>query len=102
MADTAERRGRSDSSGPAPVRGPSDAARRAARRLERLTGHPVDGVVAISREEDGWRVDVDVIEVHRIPDTTSLLATYQVDLDQDGKLREYHRVRRFRRCATDD
>jgi hypothetical protein len=102
MADTAERRGRSGSSGRTSVRGPSDAAHRATRRLERLTGHPVDGVVAISRGEDGWRVEVDVVEVERIPDTTSLLATYQVELDGDGRLVEYHRVRRFRRCATDD
>jgi hypothetical protein len=84
-----------------PVRGPSTAARRASRRLESLTGHPVDGVSAISREEDGWRIELDVVEVARIPDTTSLMATYQVELDKDGRLLQYRRVRRFRRCATD-
>lgn len=85
-----------------PVRGASSAARRAARRIERLTDHPVDGVSAVAREEHGWRVDVDVVEVARIPDTTSLIATYQVDLDEDGRLVQYRRVRRFPRCATDD
>ncbi len=78
------------------------AARRAGRRLTALTGHPVDGVSAVSPTEDGWRVRVDVVEVARIPDTTSLMATYEVDLDHEGRLLQYERVRRYRRCATDD
>ncbi|AKG46343.1 gas vesicle protein GvpO [Streptomyces xiamenensis] len=86
----------------APVKGPIGAARRAGRRLSALTGHAVDGVSAVSPLEDGWRVRVDVIEVPRIPDTTSLMATYEVDLDHNGRLVQYERVRRYRRCATDD
>ncbi|WP_326596515.1 gas vesicle protein GvpO [Streptomyces sp. NBC_01803] len=101
MADHPDRR-RSGPDRNAPVRGPVGAARRASRRLEKLTGHPVDGVSAVCREEDGWRVDVDVLEVPRIPDTTSLLATYQVELDSEGRLLNYRRVRRYRRSATDD
>lgn len=85
-----------------PVRGPTSAARRASQRLEQLTGHPVEGVSAVSREEHGWRVRVDVVEVARIPDTTSLLATYEVDLDPDGRLLGFHRVRRYRRGWADD
>ena len=88
-------------SGSGPVRGASSAARRACRRLERLTGHAVDGVCGVTREEDGWCVDIDVVEVARIPDTTSLIATYQVHVDDDGTLLGCRRVRRFRRCATD-
>jgi hypothetical protein len=42
-----------------------------------------------------------VVEVARIPDTTSLMVTYQVELDKNGRLLQYRRVRRFRRCATD-
>ncbi|OMI39781.1 gas vesicle synthesis family protein [Streptomyces sparsogenes DSM 40356] len=54
------------------------------------------------RVEDGWRVNVDVVEVARIPDTTSLLATYEVDIDERGELRAYRRVRRYRRGSADD
>ncbi|MFD5318700.1 gas vesicle protein [Streptomyces sp. NPDC127098] len=99
MGDDSERPGRHARRRPKPVRGPLGAARRASGRIEQLVGHPVDGVSAVSREEEGWRVDVDVLEVPRIPDTTSLLATYQVDLDEDGELLRYRRVRRFRRAA---
>ncbi|MBB0232528.1 gas vesicle protein GvpO [Streptomyces calidiresistens] len=97
MGDQRERRDR-----PSPVRGAVGAARRAGRRLAGLTGHRVEGVSAVCREENGWRVCVDVVEVPRIPDTTSLLATYEVELDGDGRLLQYRRVRRYRRGSTDD
>jgi hypothetical protein len=103
MAHDSDRQGgRTATARAAPVRGPAGAARRAGRRMEQLTGHPVDGVSAVSREDDGWRVHVDVLEVARIPDTTSLLATYEVELDEDGRLLRYRRLRRYRRCSTDD
>lgn len=85
-----------------PVKGPVGAARRASQRLSALTGHEIDGVSAVSPHEGGWHVRVDVVEVPRIPDTTSLMATYEVDLDHAGRLLQYERVRRYRRCATDD
>ncbi|MCZ2528060.1 gas vesicle protein [Streptomyces sp. NPDC059637] len=106
MAEQRERRGRpaagSAVSSPPPVEGPEEAAGRACRCITALTGHPAEGVSAVGRSEDGWHVEVDVLEVPRIPDTTSLLATYEVELDRDGELLRYRRVRRYRRGAADD
>ncbi|KAK1181700.1 gas vesicle protein [Streptomyces sp. NBS 14/10] len=82
--------------------GAAEAAGRACERLAALITHPTEGVSAVCRVEDGWRVSVDVVEVARIPDTTSLLATYEVDIDERGELREYRRVRRYRRGSADD
>ncbi|GAA2555923.1 MULTISPECIES: gas vesicle protein GvpO [Streptomyces] len=101
---TDERRG-----GPAPavkrrrtVRGAGEAARRAAEALTELVRHRLEGVSAVCRGEDGgWIVDVDVLELARIPDTTSLLATYRVELDASGELVQYRRTARFRRGAQD-
>jgi hypothetical protein len=84
------------------VDGPEEAARHACRSLARLIGHRPEGVSAVRRAEEGWRVHVDVLEVPRIPDTTSLLATYAVALDTGGRLVEYERIRRYRRGARDD
>ncbi|MFF3410576.1 gas vesicle protein [Streptomyces sp. NPDC002742] len=84
------------------VRGAEHAARAACRSLEGLIGHPTEGVSAVGREDDGWCVVVDVLELPRIPDTTSLLASYEVRLDQDGELLEYRRVRRYRRGSADE
>ncbi|MER5462217.1 MULTISPECIES: gas vesicle protein [unclassified Streptomyces] len=83
-------------------RGPEQAARDACQQLERLISHSVEGASAVRRTEDGWCVVVDVLEVARIPDTTSLLASYEVQLDQSGELLEYRRVRRYRRGSADE
>ncbi|MFD3654496.1 gas vesicle protein [Streptomyces sp. NPDC058620] len=85
-----------------PVRGPGQAAEAACQSLDGLLGHPTEGVSAVRRSDDGWCVVVDVLEVPRIPDTTSLLASYEVQLDADGELMEYRRVRRYRRGAADE
>ncbi|MFD9220555.1 gas vesicle protein [Streptomyces sp. NPDC060064] len=84
------------------TRGPEQAGRDACQRLEGLISHPVEGVSAVRRTDDGWCVVVDVLEVARIPDTTSLLASYEVQLDQGGELLEYRRVRRYRRGSADE
>lgn len=79
-----------------------DAARHAAGRLSRLIGHPAEGSSEVGRGEDNnWRVCVDVVEVRRIPDTTSLMATYEVNLDEHGHLLGYRRLRRYHRGTAD-
>ncbi|MEU0370153.1 gas vesicle protein GvpO [Streptomyces sp. NPDC006283] len=78
------------------------AARAASDELQALIGHPAEGVSAVRRNDDGWCVVVDVVEVPRIPDTTSLLAAYEVQLDQGGELMEYRRIRRYRRGSADE
>ncbi|MGP2436261.1 gas vesicle protein [Streptomyces sp. JW3] len=84
------------------VRGAGDAARRAADGLAALVQHRLEGVSAVRRsEDDGWIVNVDVLELARIPDTTSLLATYEVELDPAGELLQYRRIARYRRGAQD-
>lgn len=84
------------------ISGAEDAARRAAESLTRLIGHPAEGSSEVGRGEDeNWRVCVDVVEVRRIPDTTSLMATYEVHLDEQGDLLGYRRVRRYHRGTAD-
>ena len=84
------------------MRDARDAARRAADALTELVRHRTEGVSAVRRsEDDGWIVNVDVLEVARIPDTTSLLATYEVELDPAGDLLQYRRISRYRRGAQD-
>ncbi|MGW4520501.1 gas vesicle protein GvpO [Amycolatopsis sp. NPDC004378] len=64
-----------------------------------LTPHAVTGVR--TRAEGGWSVLVDVVELARIPDSTSVMATYRVDIDATGELTACERLRRFTRGATD-
>ncbi|WP_370969105.1 gas vesicle protein [Amycolatopsis sp. cg9] len=64
-----------------------------------LIPHAVTGVR--SRADGGWSVLVDVVELARIPDSTSVMATYRVDIDGSGELGACERLRRFTRGATD-
>ena len=72
--------------------------------LEQFAGltrlEPVS-VTGVRREEDGWSVLVDVVELERIPSTTSVMATYRVDVDGMGDLCGYERLRRFNRGSVD-
>ncbi|SHM83672.1 Gas vesicle synthesis protein GvpO [Actinacidiphila paucisporea] len=82
--------------------GAGEAAERAASDLAKLIDRPVEGCSEVSPTDDGgWLVGVDVVEVSRIPDTTSLLATYEVELAEDGSMRRYRRTRRYVRGSAD-
>ena len=52
-------------------------------------------VSSFEQTEDGWSLEVEVLELARVPDTMSLMASYQVDLDPEGQLTGYRRVRRY-------
>jgi len=75
----------------------SQVAARAAQQLLELTGKGVEGVTGLERTDDGWKVHVEVVEVRRIPDTTDVLALYEVQVDEDGDLIGYRRLRRYAR-----
>jgi hypothetical protein len=75
----------------------SQVAAQAAQQLIELTGKGVEGVTGLERTDDGWKVHVEVVEVRRIPDTTDILALYEVQVDEDGDLIGYRRLRRYAR-----
>ena len=84
--------------------GPSEARRvvEAAREhLATLLGKDADSVSGLDRNGDGWIVTVEVVEVPRIPESTDVLASYEVELDDDRNLRRYARVRRYIRSQSD-
>jgi Gas vesicle synthesis protein GvpO len=75
----------------------SEVAASAARQLLELTGREAEGVTGLQRTDDGWKVQVEVVEVRRIPDTTDVLALYEVEVDSDGEMEGYRRLRRYGR-----
>jgi hypothetical protein len=54
-------------------------------------------VLSLRKDEDGWKVTVEVVELRRIPSSTDLLGCYVVTLDDDGELVGYERTRRYQR-----
>jgi len=80
----------------------SGLGQRALDELEALVGCPAEGVTAIRRVDDGWLAMVDVLEVERVPETTDVMASYEVFFDGDGNVTGYRRVRRFLRSQVED
>ncbi|AJP05919.1 gas vesicle protein [Streptomyces cyaneogriseus subsp. noncyanogenus] len=75
--------------------------RQAREQLAELTGMVAESVSSFERTEEGWALEVEVLELERVPDTMSLMAGYQVELDHDGQLTGYRRVRRYERGRAD-
>jgi hypothetical protein len=80
----------------------SQLGQRALDELEALVGCPAEGVTAIRPVDDGWTAMVDVLEVERVPETTDVLASYEVSFDADGQVTGYRRTRRFLRSQVED
>ena len=75
----------------------TEAVRRAAGQIAELSGRDPEAVVAIERAENGWWIGVEVVETRRIPDSADILAIYETELDCNGELVSYRRVRRYSR-----
>jgi hypothetical protein len=78
-----------------------DAVRRARDELRELHGAEADSVSAVTRTSEGWRIGLEVVEVHRVPESTDVLATYEVELTDDGGLLSFERTRRYYRSEAD-
>lgn len=80
----------------------SEVAQVALREVAELTGRSPLGVTSVMPSDDGWKVEVEVVEDRRIPSSTDMLAVYEVVLDLDGQLLSYRRSRRYTRGVADD
>jgi Gas vesicle synthesis protein GvpO len=74
----------------------------ARKTIEELTSHTAEAVSAMQWDGESWLITVDVLELSRVPNTTDVLATYVVQLDDGGHLQGYKRERRYVRGEADD
>ncbi|MFI9646041.1 gas vesicle protein [Streptomyces sp. NPDC052040] len=77
------------------------AMRNAARQLSELLGRAPQSVSALKPTDEGWEALVEVVELERVPDTSSVMASYKVVLDPAGQLMAYERARRYTRAEVD-
>jgi Gas vesicle synthesis protein GvpO len=83
---------------------PGDAGRlgeRVMHTLAKLVGCPTEGVTGLRRTDDGWVLTVEVLEVERVPETTDVLASYEIEANQEGEILSFERRRRYLRAETD-
>lgn len=95
-AGSGNRSKKKSSAGSRPRRA-TEIARDAAEQLTELSGRVPEAVTALSRTDDGWQVEFEVLEIHRVPETADVMAIYQAELDEDCALVSYRRTRRYAR-----
>jgi hypothetical protein len=74
----------------------------ARRVLQDLTGKPAEAVTGLERTDEGWTVEIEVLELERIPRTTDVLAVYEVKLGDGDELQGCRRLRRYTRGSAGD
>ncbi|PPJ09205.1 gas vesicle protein [Nocardia nova] len=79
----------------------AQAAGVAVECLAELTTKPLQGVTSVEPTDDGWLVEIEVLEDRRIPSSADIMATYQVEIDFDENLLAYRRTGRYHRGSTE-
>jgi hypothetical protein len=79
----------------------AQAMRYAVQQLGELLGRAPESVSAVKPADGGWEADVEILELERVPGTTSVMASYRVRLDEEGELLSYERTRRYTRGQID-
>jgi hypothetical protein len=82
--------------------GPAKIVARAKDQLGELTGRPVENVLGFAQVDGGWEVTVEIVELHRVPDSTDVLGSYTLQVDDRGDLTGYRRDRRYVRSQAEE
>ena len=75
--------------------------KKAQEDFARLSKIPVDGVIGLSKTEEGWVVSLEALERRAIPDTMDVLGLYEVRLDNEGNLLSFDRKKLRKRGETE-
>ena len=80
----------------------AELGRAALTTVRELTGYEPEAITGLEWDGEFWDISVDVLELSRVPNTTDVLASYVVQLDEKGTLRGLKRARRFVRGHADE
>lgn len=69
--------------------------------LNSLTGLDISSTIEVVKEDDEWRVVLEVVEKHSIPEGMDILASYETRLDGEGGMLEFRRTGMRRRIDTE-
>lgn len=78
------------------------AAKAGLAQLVELIGRKPLGVASVEPAEGGWVIGVEVVEETRIPSSADMLALYEAEIDDEGSLVSYRRLRRYPRGRPDN
>jgi Gas vesicle synthesis protein GvpO len=98
QSDGSDHRGRRG----APAGEAREVVAEARRELKELLGTEPERVSAFQRSDHGWTVMLEVVDLRRVPDSTDVLSSYEVILDDDRNLVSVAQKRRYRRSQVDE
>jgi len=75
---------------------------KAREELSKVTGLELGSTVGAAKEEEGWRVSVEMVEKHSLPDQMDILANYEALVDDDGNLISFNRKALRKRIETEE
>lgn len=64
---------------------------KASRELSEITGLDHSTTVGIDRDNSNWKVTLELVEKHSIPDQMDILGIYEIFFDEDGNLVSFKR-----------
>ena len=79
-----------------------DLALEAKATVKDMTGFAPETVSGLQWDGETWLVSVEVCELTRVPNTTDVMASYVVQLDDGGGLLGYKRERRYMRGEAEN
>ena len=79
-----------------------EVTKKAQEDFARLSKIPVDGVIGLSKTDEGWVVSLEALERRAIPDTMDVLGFYEVRLDNEGNLLGFERKKLRKRGETEE
>ena len=80
---------------------PGKIVPKARRALEQLLGREAENVSGFERDDGHWKVSLEVVELRRIPDSSDVLGSYELVLDDEGNVTRMTRTRRYQRSEVE-
>jgi len=80
----------------------AEVIKKARTELNALTGLEISSTLAANKDEEGWKVTMEVVEKHSLPDGMDILARYETLLDPDGNMQKFNRTRMRKRIDTEN
>ena len=78
-----------------------DLGEKARGAIEELLDKKAESVISVTKEENEWKVLVEVLERRAVPDSQDLLGRYELRMDENKELLGYERVVLRRRIDQD-
>jgi hypothetical protein len=79
----------------------NEIIKKAQKEFTTLSKMPADGVVGLSKTDEGWVVSLEALERKAIPDTMDVLGLYEVRLSAEGNLLGFQRKSLRKRGETE-